>query len=107
MGSGFLIEPHIVLTAAHNVYDNEKPLKKRYSDIKFIPGAEGVEIPFGEIEVDYVFTPESYINYKRKDEENGVNADDYAMLVLKKRIGQETGDFGKSAVSDSHGTLLK
>ena len=48
--SGFLIGPHIVLIAAHNVYDNEKPLRKRYSDIKCILGTNGVEIPFGEIE---------------------------------------------------------
>ena len=107
MGSGLLIGPHIVLTAAHNAYDNEKPLRKSYSDTKFIPGANGVEIPFGEIEVDHVFAPESYINYKRKDEENGMNADDYVLLVLTKRIGQETGYFGMYAVSDSHGNLLK
>ena len=36
-----------------------------------------------------------------------MNAEDYAFLVLKKRIGQETGYFGRYAVSDSHGNLLQ
>ena len=56
-----------------------------------------------------MFAPESYINYKRKDDENGVNADDYALLALKKTESAKkaTGYFGLYAVSDSHGNLLK
>ena len=35
-----------------------------------------------------------------------MNTDDYALLALKKRIGQETGYFGVYALSDSHDNLL-
>ena len=59
-GSGILVGANIVLTAAENVYDDEKPTRKRYAHIKFILGANGDETPFGEIEVDQVFAPEDY-----------------------------------------------
>ena len=45
----------------YQLYDNEKPLRKRDSDIKFISGAN-----FGGIKIDHLFAPESYSNYKRK-----------------------------------------
>ena len=38
-GSGTLIASRIVLTAAHNIYDEQKPIQKRYPFLKFIPGA--------------------------------------------------------------------
>lgn len=57
-GSGVMIEPHLVLIAAHNAYDNQKPIRKRYPCIKFIPGANGNGAPFGEIEAQDVFAPE-------------------------------------------------
>ena len=93
-GSGFLIGPDLVLTAARNVYDDEKPMRNRHSQIKFIPGANGDEAPYGEIEVIHVFAPENYINHKSEDEKEGANADDIALLVLKKPIGRETGYVG-------------
>ena len=89
-GSRVLIGTNIVLTAAHNVYNDEKPFRKRYSHIKFIPGANEDEAPFGEIEVDQVFAPEEYINHKEvDDDENGMSSANYALLILKKPIGHE------------------
>ena len=105
-GSGVLIGTNIVLTAAYNIYDDEKPIKKRYPCIKFIPGANGDEAPFGEIEVDQVFAPEDFINHKEIDDENGGNAADYALLYLRKPIGCVAGYFGLHAVLPSERKLL-
>lgn len=106
-GSGILVGPDIVLTAAHNVYDDEKPIRKRYPSIKFIPGVNGDEAPFGEIEVDSVFAPDDYINHKGTKEENGANGDDYAVVILKKPIGRETGYFGLHLLREQEITMLK
>ena len=38
----------------YQLYDNEKPLRKRDSDIKFISGEY-----FGGIKIDHLFAPES------------------------------------------------
>ena len=105
-GSGILVGANIVLTAAQNVYDDEKPIRKRYPLIKFIPGAHGDETPFGEVEVDEVFAPQDYINHIVKNEENGKNEeDDYALLVLKKPVGDEAGYFG--LFSSGFGTFIE
>lgn len=66
-GSGVLIGPDIVLTSAHNVYDDSKPIKKRYPYIKIIPGVNGDEVPFGEIDVEDVFAPDSYVYHVGRD----------------------------------------
>lgn len=97
-GSGVLIGADVVLTSAYNVYQDEKPLRKRYPYISFIPGANENEAPFGEIEVQDVYVPNDYINHI--GEENGLNPNGYAVLILKKQIGRETGYFGVHAESD-------
>ena len=107
-GSGVLIGTNIVLTAAHNVYDDEKPTRKRYPYVKFIPGVNGDEAPFGEIDVDQVFAPEDYINHKEEvEDENGISTADYALVILKKPISRETGYFGLHAVLPSLRKLLR
>ena len=98
-GSGMLIGPDLVLTAAQNVYDGQKPTRKKYPYIKFIPRANGDETPFGEIEVQDVFASEKFISYER-DEEN------YALLILKTPIGRETGYCGVRAISAKHSAEL-
>lgn len=94
-GSGMLVGSDLVVTAAHNVYFDEGPVRKRYPFIKFIPGANGDQAPYGEIEVDFVFASENYINNnKGETSENGVNESDCALLILKMPIGREAGYFG-------------
>ena len=99
-GSGVLIGPDLVLTAAQNVYDNQKPTRKKYPYIKFIPGANGDEAPFGEIEVEEAFASEKYIN-NQGDEEN------FALMILKTPIGRETGCCGVRAIPAEHLDELK
>lgn len=91
-GSGILVGPDIVFTAAYNVYDNGKPIRKKYPYIRFIPGANGGEAPFGEIEVDDVFVSENYLNNNTGGDEENIY--DYALLKLNKRIGDKFGYFG-------------
>ena len=65
----------------HNVYDNEKPLKKRYLDLKFIPGAK-VELKLLlvkkglimcshqkviQLQEEGIYTPPEFINSWLKD----------------------------------------
>lgn len=53
------------------------------------------EAPFGEIDVDEVFASDSYIYHTARNEEpDGVEADDYVLLILKQPIGREVGYFG-------------
>ena len=49
-GTGILIGPDLVLTAAHNIYD-VKETKQKYASIEFIPGINEKEIPFGIFKV--------------------------------------------------------
>lgn len=106
-GSGVMIGPDIVLTAAQNVYNDEKPIRKKYSCLKFIPAANGFEAPFDEIEVEEIFVPESYINNEESDlnpDDDGSAGDDFttdnfAVMILRKPIGYETGYFGLQIVT--------
>ena len=105
-GSGIMISKDLVLTAACNVYNNEKPIRKRYPYLRFVSAAAKDEAPFEEIEIDDIYAPESYVARKREkdveNESNEVDIDDsnYALLVLKKPIGTQTGYFGVCAVAD-------
>ena len=99
-GPGVLVGPDTVLTAAHIVYDDEKPIRKRYPYIRFIPRTDGNEAPFGEIEIEDVYAPKDYLNNGDDDYKgdvnvkNGVNGDNYAFLLLKRPIGLEAGYLG-------------
>ena len=107
-GSGALVAPNIVLTAAHNVYDDQKPIRKRYPCIKFVPGANKDNAPFGEIDIEDVFAPEEYISHNAGGNEvSGLIEHDYALVTLKKPIGNETGYFGLHAVAAEHSRSLK
>ena len=95
----------MVWTAAHNVYNEQKPIRKRYPYIRFIPGANEHYAPFGEIEVEDISAPNEYTNHKAG--ENDINAYDYALLILKKPIGKETGYFGLHAIAEEYAILLE
>ena len=99
-GTGVLIGPDIVLTAAYNVYDDEEPVRKRFPYIKFAPGATGDEAPFGEIEVEEVIATESYVKKTEETERSGLNV--YALLILRNSIGRETGYLGLHVVAAEH-----
>ena len=101
-GHGVMIGPDIVLTAAHNVYDDEKPIRMKFPHIKFVPGATGDEAPFGEIEVEEVITTESYIKNTGETEGSGLHTNSYALMILRKSIGSETGYLGLHAVASKH-----
>ena len=90
-GSGTLIGLDLVLTAAHLVYGNEKPIRKSYPLIKFIPGIDGDGAPFGEIEVDHVIATEDFIHHSAYADVDGMKSQDFAILILSKRIGFQTG----------------
>jgi V8-like Glu-specific endopeptidase len=93
-GTGVMIGPDIVLTAAHNVYNDAEPVRKKYANIKFIPGINGNEAPFGEIKIEDIYAPEAYINHKGGKEGDDLCPEDYALLMLKIPIGMKTGYFG-------------
>src|SRR5690606_38621088 len=98
-GSGILIGPDIVLTAASNIYDNQKPVRKRYPYLKFILGANNDKVTFGEIEIEDVCVPEGYINHEGERGGNNANSNNYALIILKKQIGREIGYFGMHALA--------
>ena len=92
-GTGIMIGPELVLTAAHNLYDDQKPHRKKYSRISFYPAMNEDEAPFGKFDVDEFYVPASYILHQREGDD-GIASDDYGLLVLKHPIGEKTGFFG-------------
>ena len=109
-GSGVLVGPDTVLTAAHIVYDDEKPIRKRYPYIRFIPGANEDEAPFGEIEVEDVYVHKDYLNNDKAEDVNGKNwleGETFALLHLQKPIGLQTGYLGICFVTSLYQKPLK
>ena len=84
-GTGILIGPNIVLTAAHNLYDFDKRIYAKLETMQFLPGINGQQLPFGFVEVEQYFISPNYITERTED---------YAILILKEPIGYETGYFG-------------
>ena len=106
-GSGIMIGPDLVLTAAPNVYDDEKPIRKKFPYIKFIPGMDREKVPFGEIEIEDVFVTESYITHTEESDESSLSVAGLAVMILKKPVGNETGYIGLHAVEAEHTYLLE
>ena len=105
-GSGVMIGPDIVLTSAHILYYDEKPDKKIFPHVKFVPGATGNEAPLGEFEVEHVISTEHYLD-KIGETGEGLNPRGFALLVLKRPIGKATGYLGLNAVATKHTYLLE
>lgn len=93
IGSGTIIGPNLVLTAAHNVYQRySKGVKVGQLDknnMTFYPGRMGNINPYGGVKIRDVYYPEEY----ETADENDRDKYDYALLVLDRFIGNETGFF--------------
>lgn len=85
IGSGILIGPQLVLTAAQNVYKRYSNREVDKNSMKFLPGMNGSYCPFGLVEVVEIYYPKRFVN---------TGKDDYALIVLKKSIGDATGYYG-------------
>ena len=72
-GTGVLISPNIVLTAAHNIFDTEA--RENFHDVKFYLGQMGILDNFFQVE-SHFFPPEHRLNPKAEN--------DWALLKLKK-----------------------
>lgn len=77
-GTGLLISPNLVLTAAHIIYNQKN--KEEHQDFVFYPGQSG---PIGEgYRVESYFFPSTY-----KTDQSPTN--DYALLKLSRRVNRE------------------
>ena len=84
-GTGILIGPDLVLTAAHNICDYEET-KQKYASIEFIPGINEEETPFGIFKVVESYVPDEFPKTWEKE--------DYALLILEGAPGNLAGYFG-------------
>lgn len=82
-GTGTMIGPNIVLTAAHNIYCHKH--KVHAKELEFSPGVDGKLFPYGSCKVEKYFVPSEYIEQGKED---------YGLLILKHPIGEMTGYFG-------------
>jgi uncharacterized protein len=90
-GSGVMIGPRHVLTAGHNLYDNDR--KRWVNHVKVSPGANGNQARFGSSGVIKAFVPKEYHEGKDKS--------DLAVLVLEYDLGKYTGWASVQALNDS------
>jgi len=84
-GAGIMIGPNIVLTAGHNLYSHQNKVYADLESMRFSPGMNGDEAPFGSVEVGEYFISPDYIKEGKED---------YGILVLKEPIGDLTGYLG-------------
>ena len=89
-GSGVMVGPQHVLTAAHNVYDNKTSEWAEY--VKVSPGANSGSAHFGTSIVVGAFVPKEYVDGNHKH--------DLAFLVLSEDLGKQTGWATITALND-------
>ena len=95
--SGALVQPGVVLTAAHCVADYAK--KTFFTDWEFVPAYQDGKAPFGTWTTVQAFVPSGYYDGSSPCAQFGVICrDDVAVLILKpksgKYPGRQTGWFG-------------
>lgn len=94
-GTGTLITPYCVLTAAHNLYSHtsiDGQLRGEAIRVRFFPGMDGKTAPFGEVKVKKFFCPQEFMETSGEEE-------DYGLLILEDRIGDQTGFLGIKVLS--------
>ena len=89
-GTGIIIGLNMVLTAAHNVWDKDHQRKHSPKNVQFLAGINGKTLPFGTANIKRIYIPESYIQTST----DVIPKDDYALLVLDRALGTQTGYFG-------------
>lgn len=100
IGSGLLIGPRTVLTAAHVIWEgvptdpppacgkhaDDKPVDPIFNNIKILPGRDGSKETFGAaFAVDYLFSPRGYCWEKERTK------DDFALIYLDRKLGDKVG----------------
>lgn len=88
-GTGFLVGPDIVLTAATNLYDHIK--KSYYQSIVFCPG-EHRGIKYGHYKIKECHIPPRFIKDKTED--------NYGIAILECPVEDSIGYFGIHAIED-------
>ena len=88
-GTGALIGRKTVLTAAHCVYGEEANIKR----LRFYPGQNEMESPFGEYEIAEIHIPPKYIAACKLKNEEERRRYDYAVVTLKKSLSEDHGYF--------------
>lgn len=110
-GTGFLIGPNILLTAAHNVFfdttNNGNPTFTENIHVyvaaqtnlnnagQYVP-----ESPYGVIEVEAFYLQQTYCNLSRTGSDNRFNYD-WAICILETDIGNQVGWFDISITPNS------
>lgn len=95
--TGTLIGDRYVLTAAHCVFRLDK--KSWVHNLKFFPGKTGENsIPFDPVDWDRVYIPKAYFEYSAPVKTFEAYAVDYAVIVLKEKVGERLGWLGITPV---------
>lgn len=99
-GSGTMVGPNDVLTAAHVVYN---PSRGAATNITVIAGQNGMNTPFGIY--DYGRINYYTIQYQPNGNlTSSTSAHDLAMISLEENLGSRTGTFGLRSNATSTGT---
>ena len=101
-GTGTLIAPNVIITAAHNLYDHREGYAH---SIEFLAGANGKNCN-AKSSVSRFYFPDEY---KGDDNCSGSKKfrNDYGIAILDKPMWTNTGHFGLSVVSEKQLELIK